>query len=108
MRPQDMRFNFCPRCLPRHTALVGKKDGNPDFVFCEIHGAIPVDEVLNYSEPKNHVTYKGFSTIIKKASQPLKSSSQKEGELNAGGYSGKKTRQRKTVSTSGKRHGKSR
>jgi hypothetical protein len=102
-------YNCCPRCMPKldlSTMLVGTED-NPDFAFCQVHGKIPINEVLNYSKPKKYVTHKEFSAIIKRASQPLKSSFQKEGGRSAEGYSGKKTRQHKIVSTSEKRHDKS-
>ncbi len=53
-------------------------------------------------------TEKEFSFLIKKASQPLKSSKKKAASASAGRYTDSKTRQRKSVSSKGKRGGKSR
>lgn len=33
-------YNWCPRCLPKHTALVAAGD-KPTVVFCDIHGEMP-------------------------------------------------------------------
>jgi hypothetical protein len=54
------------------------------------------------------ISKKQFSSIIKRASQPLKSSEKKENQDNDGGYTDKRIRQRNTEDTLEKQHDESR
>ena len=55
-----------------------------------------------------HITKKKFTDIIKRASQPLKSSNKTKAVKRCVGGSGKKTRLHKSEGTSGKQRGKCR
>ena len=54
-----------------------------------------------------NLTLSKFETIIRTAAQPVTEAKKKVAQKKSGGYTGKKTRQRTTVNTSGKRRGTS-
>ena len=54
-----------------------------------------------------NLTLSKFEKIIKVAAQPVTEAKKKVVQKKNGGYSGKKTRQRKAVNTSGKQRGTS-